>query len=191
MTKATVLVGLLRKNRFLQRLLLMLMVVTGVIVLDQLSKSIALAHLSRVYSLKVIDGFFSLTLVLNTGVAFGLFSQSPAAWKAVALLLLSGVTVIALLWYYFFVEDLSRWMRVAFCLIVGGALGNMIDRFRFSKVIDFLDFYWHNYHWPAFNLADAAISAGVILLLFDTLIGSRKADSVLNVSSSGHVNPES
>jgi len=61
-------------------------------------------------------------------------------------------------------------------LIVGGALGNMIDRFRFSKVIDFLDFYWKSYHWPAFNLADAAITIGVLVLLFDALRENRKTD---------------
>jgi len=157
-------------------LLLLLIIGAGVVALDQISKSIVLSHLSRVYSLKVIDGFFSLTLVLNTGVAFGLFSQSPTAWKVIALLLLSGITVMALLGYYFFGKELSRPMSIAFCLIVGGALGNMIDRFRFSKVIDFLDFYWKSYHWPAFNLADAAITIGVLLLLFDALRENRKTD---------------
>ncbi|MEA2110355.1 MAG: signal peptidase II [Pseudomonadota bacterium] len=175
---------LLRKNRFLKRLLLLGLVAGGVVALDQVSKAIVLSHLSRVYSMKVVDGFFSLTLVLNPGVAFGLFSQSPAAWKVIALLLLSGITVIALLWYYFFVKDLSRWMMVAFCLILGGALGNMIDRFRFSKVVDFLDFYWQTYHWPAFNLADAAITIGVLLLLFDALVQSRKKAGIVPDSSS-------
>jgi signal peptidase II len=170
------LAGLLRKNRFIERLLLLVMIGAGVVALDQISKSIALSHLSRVYSLEVIDGFFSLTLVLNTGVAFGLFSQSPAAWKVIALLLLSGITVIALLGYYFFGKELNRPISIAFCLIVGGALGNMIDRFRFSKVIDFLDFYWKSYHWPAFNLADAAITLGVLLLLFEALLENRKTD---------------
>ncbi len=154
----------------------MVIIGAGVVALDQISKAMVLAHLSRVYSLKVIDGFFSLTLVLNPGVAFGLFSHSPAAWKVIALLLLSGITVIALSGYYFFGKELSRPMSTAFCLIVGGALGNMIDRFRFSKVIDFLDFYWKNYHWPAFNLADAAITLGVLLLLFDALRENKKAD---------------
>lgn len=152
------------------------MVSVLVVVLDQISKSIVLTHLSRVYSLKVIDGFFSLTLVLNTGVAFGLFSHSPAAWKVIALLLLSGITVIALLGYYFFGKDLNRLTSIAFCLIIGGAIGNMVDRFRFSKVVDFLDFYWKSYHWPAFNLADAAITIGVFLLLFDILVKNRKTD---------------
>ena len=143
--------GLQRKSSFRERLFLLLLLGALVVVLDQVSKSIVLSHLSRVYSLKVIDGFFSLTLVLNTGVAFGLFSQSPAAWK-----------------------DLNRLASIAFSLIIGGAVGNMIDRFRFSKVVDFLDFYWKSYHWPAFNLADAAITLGVFLLLFEVLILGRK-----------------
>ena len=153
---------------------MLLLVGTFVVAVDQISKSMVLSHVSRVYSLKVIDGFFSLTLVLNTGVAFGLFSQSPAAWKAFALLLLAGITVVVLLGYYFFGKDLNRLACIAFSLIIGGAGGNMIDRFRFSKVVDFLDFYWKSYHWPAFNLADAAITLGVFLLLFDVLILSRK-----------------
>jgi len=166
----------LRKNKFLERLLLLLVVGGGVLAADQFSKALALSHLSRVYSLKVIDGFFSLTLVLNPGVAFGFFSHSPAAWKAAALLLLSGVTVVVLLWYYFCCHGLTRLARVAFSLVVGGALGNMLDRFRFAKVVDFLDFYWRSYHWPAFNLADAAITVGVVLLLFDVLQQNRKND---------------
>ena len=159
----------LQHNEFLKRLQLLLVVAGGVVVLDQLSKAFVLSHLTRVYSLKVIDGFFSLTLVLNPGVAFGLFSHAPAAWKALVLLLFSGVTVVALLWYYFVVHDLSRLIKIAFCLIAGGACGNIIDRWRFSKVVDFLDFYWKSYHWPAFNLADAAITVGVFLLLADVL----------------------
>lgn len=166
--------GLQRKSSFRERLFLLLLLGALVVVLDQVSKSIVLSHLSRVYSLKVIDGFFSLTLVLNTGVAFGLFSQSPAAWKAVALFLIAVITVVVLLGYYFFGKDLNRLASIAFSLIIGGAVGNMIDRFRFSKVVDFLDFYWKSYHWPAFNLADAAITLGVFLLLFEVLILGRK-----------------
>lgn len=158
----------------MSRFLRLLLLAGGVVCLDQLSKVIALSHLSRVYSFKVIDGFFSLTLVLNSGVAFGLFSHSSAAWKVIALLLVSGITVVALLGYYFFSKELTWVMSTAFCLIVGGAIGNMIDRYRFSKVVDFLDFYWKSYHWPAFNFADTAISIGVFLLLFDILHQSRK-----------------
>ncbi|HHD63449.1 MAG TPA: signal peptidase II, partial [Desulfobulbaceae bacterium] len=119
-----------------------------------------------------------------SGVAFGLFSHSPTAWKVAAFLVLSGITVIALLWYYFYCQELSRSGLFAFCLIAGGACGHMVDRFRFSKVVDFLDFYWKSYHWPAFNLADAAITIGVFLLFFDALIQSRSRSVVIHDSSS-------
>ncbi|MBW1645978.1 MAG: signal peptidase II [Deltaproteobacteria bacterium] len=152
-------------NRRLKKLLLLVVVAGLVVFVDQLSKALALTHLSPVYPVKVIDGFFSLTLVLNSGVAFGLFSRAAASWKTTALLVLSAVTVLLLLWYYFYDDGLNRLLMLAFCLVVGGAAGNIIDRLKFGRVVDFLDFYWRSYHWPAFNLADSAITVGIALML--------------------------
>ena len=156
------------------RLLLLIIVVALVLLVDLWSKALALQHLSPIYPKKIIDGFFSLTLVMNSGVAFGVFSGIESSLKAYILLSLSGVTVGLVIFYYFYEKCLSFAACFALSLVVGGALGNMFDRWRFHKVVDFLDFYWQNYHWPAFNVADCAISVGVTILLLDALINMRK-----------------
>ncbi len=156
------------------RLRLLVIVVAVVLALDLWSKALALQHLSPIYPKKIIDGFFSLTLVMNSGVAFGVFSGIESSLKAYLLLLLSGVTVGLVIFYYFYEKSLQFTACFALALIVGGAFGNMIDRWRFHKVVDFLDFYWHGYHWPAFNVADCAISVGVTILLLDALLNMKK-----------------
>ena len=156
------------------KLLLLVIVVALVLVFDLWTKALALQHLSPVYPRKIIDGFFSLTLVMNSGVAFGVFSGIESSIKAYLLLSLSGVTVGLVIFYYFYEKSLQFAARFGLALVVGGAFGNMIDRWRFHKVVDFLDFYWQNYHWPAFNVADCAISIGVTLLLFDALLSIKR-----------------
>ncbi len=158
----------------ISRLRLLVIVVAVVLALDLWSKALALQHLSPIYPKKIIDGFFSLTLVMNSGVAFGVFSGIESSLKAYLLLLLSGVTVGLVIFYYFYEKSLQFTACFALALIVGGAFGNMIDRWRFHKVVDFLDFYWHGYHWPAFNVADCAISVGVTILLLDALLNMKK-----------------
>ncbi len=157
-----------------RRLILLLVVATLVLLLDQWSKAVVLEQLSPVYARTVIEGLFSLVLVMNSGVAFGVFSGIDSGLKAYLLLAFSGVTVVLVLVYYFLDRQLDTIAALALALIVGGALGNMVDRWRFHKVVDFLDFYWRGYHWPAFNLADCAITVGVGLLLLTTLFGSRQ-----------------
>ncbi len=152
------------------KLLLLLFVVAAVLVLDQWTKIVVLEQLSPIYPKKIIDGFLSLTLVMNSGVAFGVFSGIESSMKAYILLGLSGVTVGLVIFYYFYEASLHTVARFGLALVVGGAFGNMIDRWRYQKVVDFLDFYWQNYHWPAFNVADCAISIGVTLLLCDALL---------------------
>lgn len=156
------------------KFLLLVIVVAVVLVLDQWTKSAALQHLSVVYQKKIIDGFFSLTLVFNSGVAFGVFSGIESSLKAYILLALSGVTVGLVIFYYFYEKSLLFLARFGLALVVGGAFGNMIDRWRFQKVVDFLDFYWQGYHWPAFNIADCSISIGVTILLLDAFLGMRR-----------------
>jgi len=157
------------------RLVLLLVVAALVVSLDQWTKVLALENLSPIYTRTVIEGFFSLTLVMNSGVAFGVFNSIDSSVKALVLLGFSGVTVGLVVAYYLLDKALTRTAAVALAMIVGGACGNMIDRWRFAKVVDFLDFYWHGYHWPAFNVADIAITVGVMLLLLTTLFGSQRS----------------
>src|SRR5262249_40962963 len=109
----------------------------------------------------VVDGVFSLTLVMNPGLAFGMLSSTPTAWRwIVAALSLAALATLATVGIRLLAS--GGWTtRVALGFIFGGAAGNLIDRARFGAVVDFLDFYWRDYHLPAFNVADSAISVGV------------------------------
>lgn len=140
------------------------MIAGAVVVLDQITKVIALAHLAPGAPISLIDGFLALTLVMNSGLAFGLLGGLPAAWRwivvllsLVALVLLARVAVRVL-------ADGGGPAQLSVGLIFGGAVGNLIDRARFGAVVDFVDVYNHGYHWPAFNVADSAITIGVTLL---------------------------
>ena len=135
-----------------------------VLVLDQLTKAWALQALMPGRPVPVIDGFFSLTLVTNPGLAFGMLSTTPAGWRwVVALLSIGALTVLAVVGLRMLPGG-GRLTPRARGRIFGGAVGNLIDRGRFGAVVDFLDFYWRSYHWPAFNAADSAITVGVALL---------------------------
>ncbi len=141
-----------------------------VLIVDQITKLLALDRLAPGVPVRVIDGFFSLTLVMNPGLAFGLLAGIPPAWRwVVALLSMGALAVLAMVGIRLLAE--GGWpARLALGLIFGGAVGNLIDRGRFGAVVDFLDFYWRGYHWPAFNVADSAISVGVALLALRLLL---------------------
>jgi signal peptidase II len=153
---------------------MILVVVVGgiVLILDQIVKWLALHHLSPGAPVTVIDGLFSLTLVMNPGLAFGMLGTLPSGWRwAVALLSVLAVGVLATLATRLLPEG-GKVAAVAIGMLFGGAAGNLIDRARFGAVVDFLDFYWHGWHWPAFNVADSAISVGVALLALRMLAAS-------------------
>ncbi len=124
--------------------------------LDQGSKAFALRSLSLHQSVPVIQDVFHFTLVHNTGIAFGFFREHPGL-----LLILITLSLVLLGIWAVRMESQSPWGRLTFALILGGAIGNWIDRLRFGSVIDFLDFRV----WPVFNLADSAITIGVVLYL--------------------------
>jgi len=135
-----------------------------VLILDQAAKWLALRRLPPGVPLSGCDGFFSLTLVMNPGLAFGMLGTVPRGWRwVVALLSIAALGVLAAVATRLLPEG-GRAAAVAVGMIFGGAAGNLIDRARFGAVVDFLDFYWHGWHWPAFNVADSAISVGVALL---------------------------
>ncbi|HSB40371.1 MAG TPA: signal peptidase II [Methylomirabilota bacterium] len=136
----------------------------AVLILDVLAKYLALQRLLPGRPIPVIDGFFSLTLVMNPGLAFGMLADTPAGWRwLVALLSIGALAVLAAVGVRMLPAG-GRLTPLALGLIFGGAVGNLIDHARFGAVVDFLDFYWRGYHWPAFNVADSAISIGVALL---------------------------
>jgi len=145
-----------------------------VVVLDQLSKIWVVHHFILYESREIIPGFFNLIYLTNTGAAFGLFAGHPSWLRQVFFI---GVAVIALSAIFFIhrkIKDISRWYTVSLALIGGGAVGNLLDRIRLGSVVDFLDFYIGSHHWPAFNVADSAITVGVAIILLTNVIFSGK-----------------
>ena len=127
------------------------------------------------HSISIVDGFFSLTYVRNTGAAFGIFAGSHEVFR---LPFLIGVSILAIGFILVMLKRLrddATGLVTALTFILGGAIGNLIDRVRHGEVIDFLDVYYSNYHWPAFNLADSFITVGVTITLF-YLVGAKGDD---------------
>lgn len=141
-------------------------VAAAVVLADQIIKWWAIGVLGgEPYGIEILS-FFNLVLVWNKGISFGIFGGgSLPPWLLAAIAL--AVTLALAIWLR---KAETRLLALAIGLVIGGALGNVIDRFRFGAVADFLDFHWGAYHWPAFNLADAAISVGAVILLMDALL---------------------
>lgn len=140
--------------------------VTGsIIFLDQLTKQQIMQTMRLHESISIIPNLFSLTYIRNPGAAFGLLAGSSNAFRMV-FFGLTSIFALGLLSTILFRMPEQDWMgRISVAAILGGAIGNLIDRLRFGEVIDFLDVYVENYHWPAFNVADSAITVGVIFLI--------------------------
>lgn len=144
-----------------------------VIVLDQVSKQLAEAMM-LVYETVPVMPFFSLTLVYNEGAAFS-FLSDQGGWQRWLFVALAMAISLVLVGWLARLRD-ERLLAISLALVIGGAVGNLIDRLLFGHVIDFLDFYYGSWHWPAFNIADSAITIGVLLLLLDSFFeGSKKA----------------
>ncbi len=142
-----------------------------VLVLDQASKWVILTQVMDPPRVVEVTGFFNLVLTYNTGVSFGLFGGAATAWKPWVLGGLAVAVSTGLL--YWLAREPERSLALAVGLIVGGALGNALDRAHQPGVVDFLDFYLFGWHWPAFNLADSSIFLGVAFLIFDGLFRQR------------------
>ena len=146
-----------------------------VIALDRWSKLWIIHHIPIGHARTIIPGVFRLTHVLNTGAAFSLFenSTSPATVRnlLIAFSVFAVIVVLALIWK--FGREFSL-VSFSLALILGGALGNLYDRLRFSHVVDFLEVHIIHYHWPDFNVADSAIVVGAILLMLDALFAGKE-----------------
>lgn len=144
-----------------------------VIGLDQLTKWWADTTLNLYEPVPILP-FFNLTLMYNTGAAFS-FLAGAGGWQRWFFLIVSLIiSIVLVVWISRLREGEGR-LALALALILGGAVGNLIDRALHGYVIDFLDFYYGQWHWPAFNLADSAITIGAILLIMDSLLRSRQA----------------
>ena len=136
-----------------------------IILLDQITKHYIDSYMSVGDSFPVIQGLFNITHVRNPGAAFGIFSKSPEIFRTVFLIAVTSAAMVLILYYIRTNRERGGLLNLAMSLIFGGAIGNLIDRIRFGEVIDFLDFYIGSNHWPAYNVADSAISTGAVLLL--------------------------
>ena len=133
--------------------------------LDWLSKYSAITFLDTHVPVQVLP-VFNLYLTFNPGISFSMLrADSPyGVW-----LLIGIACLICTFILYIFKKEKDKWTRFALMLVLGGAIGNVWDRLRYGVVIDFLDFHWGDYHWPAFNIADSAICIGVAIMLWQTL----------------------
>jgi signal peptidase II len=140
-----------------------------VIAVDQMTKLAVLRALPPYDAIPVIPGFLNLVHVRNPGIAFGLLSQLGEAWSGLILSVCTTAAVILLVAWFARLKDNDRRTAFGLSLVIGGAIGNLIDRVRLKEVVDFLDFYVGSFHWPAFNVADSAVTVGAVWLALSIL----------------------
>ncbi len=157
---------------------MLISLIAAAVVADQLTKTAALSLLSQGTAVPVLPGF-NLSLGFNTGASFGMMGGFMAG-KPLLMAALTGALTIAFAVMAFRAQPALE--RAGFALVVGGALGNIIDRLRQGAVTDFLDFYWRDWHWPTFNVADIAITLGAVLILAASLPLRRRKEPVLDQS---------
>ncbi len=151
-----------------------------VFALDQVTKAAVASQLPHGASRSVVDGFFNLVHARNTGIAFSLFHDAAPWFRDFALPAVQLGVIVVLIVMLRGLERTAHVSRFALAAVLGGAAGNLYDRLLHGYVTDFLDFYAGSRHWPAFNVADSAITVGVLLLLLDSIFGwhaSREARS--------------
>ncbi len=152
-----------------------------VVVLDQLTKSVAVSNLVLFQPVEIFPGF-NFTLMYNQGAAFSFLSDASGWQRWFFAAIAVGVSVGIIFWLKRLPPD-HRLMAVSLALILGGAIGNVWDRILLGHVVDFIDVYYAEYHWPAFNIADSAISVGAVLLIFDSLRSARHEQNASSESS--------
>ncbi|PKN81102.1 MAG: signal peptidase II [Deltaproteobacteria bacterium HGW-Deltaproteobacteria-1] len=149
----------------------------AILALDQITKSAITSRFVLHETYPVINGFFNLVYVMNPGAAFGFLAEASETFRYV---FFTGITVLAAgLIVYYLVKSSPRNLLLvsSLTLIFGGAVGNLIDRLRFGAVVDFLDVYIGGAHWPAFNVADSAITIGAVLMIWEMILNRKDKSS--------------
>jgi signal peptidase II len=155
---------------------LLLFICLYILSVDQWTKYVIQQRLPPYLRVEVIYGFFNLTHVRNTGGAFGIFGGDKGGFGSLLFIVVSLIAIGILLFLFFKMKEEKEMISFSFSLVLAGAIGNLIDRLHYGEVIDFLDFHLFSYHWPAFNIADSAITIGVILLGYGLLIQGKKSN---------------
>ena len=140
-----------------------------IVVLDQISKAMVRAMVPVHDSVTIIPGFMDFTHVLNSGAAFGILQGTDFPFKTAVIAVVATAALIGVGLYAYSLGHHQLLARIGLALIIGGAAGNLIDRVLAGSVVDFVDVYWHSYHFWAFNVADSAISVGVTIMILDML----------------------
>jgi signal peptidase II len=142
-----------------------------VVVLDQMTKALVLANMPIYHSIAVIPGFFNLTHIRNPGGAFGFMAAGSQGLRNLLFRWRVGLAMGLIVFFYRSTPKTHPVLASALAMIFGGAVGNLIDRLRFGEVVDFLDLYLGAYHWPAFNVADSAITVGITIFIAHVVLG--------------------
>jgi signal peptidase II len=152
------------------------LIISGlVLLLDQLTKILVDKTMSLYHTIEIIPNFFALTYLRNTGAAFGFLAGEQSVYRVGFFLLVSSIAVGCIFYLLKAARPEKKILLVSLSLILGGAIGNMVDRLRLGEVIDFILVHYYDLHWPAFNVADSAITIGVGLLIFQ-MIRQRSMD---------------
>lgn len=154
-----------------------LSVAVVVVILDQITKALVRPALALHESVAVIPGYVDFTRVHNTGAAFGMLNAAEFPFKTVVLSLVAVIALSGVAWYAATVPLTDRLARIGIAGVLGGAIGNLIDRATAGYVLDFVDAYWNGWHFWAFNVADAAITVGVMFMILDILGVGRSASN--------------
>lgn len=148
-----------------KKYLLLFGISVAVIIVDQWTKYLVYTRFTLGEMLPILRSFFALTYIQNRGAAFGLLHRAPSYFRDPFFIVVPVVALFVISFVYIRLDPKDKLTASALSLIVGGAVGNLVDRLRFGFVVDFLDFHWKEfYHWPAFNAADSCIVVGVILI---------------------------
>jgi len=150
------------------------LIALAIILLDQATKRVIVGTLQLGQGLPIIPGFFDLVFVLNPGAAFSFLATLPDSVRNPFFITISVTAVILILVYRTRHLQQHELASLSLALVLGGAIGNLIDRLRYGMVVDFLLVHVYEYHWPAFNVADSAISLGVTLMVLDMLLEWRR-----------------
>ena len=142
-----------------------------VVVLDQITKYLVLESMPLYHSIPVIPGFFNLTHIHNPGGAFGFMATGSSGVRNLLFIGVSTLAMGMIVYFYRSTPKTHRFLASALAMIFGGAVGNLIDRLRFGEVVDFLDVFVGAYHWPAFNVADSAITIGITIFIIHVVFG--------------------
>jgi signal peptidase II len=162
--------GQYKRSDYLNKKYIILFVTVAVMVfLDFVTKAYISSTMSLHESIVVIGGFFNITYVRNPGAAFSFLADAPQAFRMVFFITVTVFAILLVLFYIVKSKIEEPFVIFALSLILSGAIGNLIDRVRFGEVVDFIDVYVSSHHWPAFNVADSAITVGACFLILEIL----------------------